>query len=112
MKEAVISLKKPFNTADYIEFIQLIDALLEKHGEQIELLKHKAYFILAANQQKYSLQEAEQCLLKAHDLVPENLDILNELVTFYGLTFKDSEKEDYFHRLFCELLDRKTKCLY
>ncbi len=93
---------------NYLEALRLVDAALVKSPKNIGFLKQKASLIQLAPQSKYTLRDAEKCLLRAHQLAHKNLDVINDLVRLYEKNLKNPGQREYFYNLFCAIVENKT----
>lgn len=93
---------------NYAEALKVVEKALAKSPKNIGFLKHKAALILLCmSGSKYTPADAEKCLLRAHQLAPLNLDILNDLVRLYDKALPNPERRTHFYDLFCSIVDRK-----
>jgi hypothetical protein len=91
----------------HLEALQLVDAVLAKNPKNVGFLKQKAALIQLAAGCKYTLRDAEKCLLRAHQLAPRNVDVINDLFRFYDKALPNPERKAYFYNLFCSIVDHK-----
>ncbi|GEM_PF-4769612 len=107
MSHEISELEDLFLDENYVEALKVVEKALAKSPKNIGFLKQKASLILHAPGSKFTLQDAEKCLLRAHQLAPLNLDILNDLARFYEKDLPNPERRDHFYNLFCSIVDRK-----
>lgn len=79
--------------------LDLLEEQLQNGHECPYLLTQKAMLIQLQGGES-SLEDAEQCLLRAHEINPNNLETLVELAHFYDAVIPNPEQAKHYATLF------------
>ena len=104
----MIDLAALWKNKEFKSALAAVDDLLKSSHECPYLLRRRGMLILLQEDDSWpSLEEAEACLLRAHDLAPNNLDTLEELVHFYAVIIPNPDKARHYARMFEESIAEK-----
>ncbi|HPR64437.1 MAG TPA: hypothetical protein PK014_09475 [Thermoanaerobaculia bacterium] len=99
-KDAIAKLMLDISVEVPLEAIRLIDIAVQKHPESASLWQQRAHLILLGPEETpYSLDEALNCYLRALELDPMNVEVVEDIAHFHSAVMDNEiEAQKWFEK--------------